>query len=195
MNKFIWIVFAVFFLASCAAIKEGVNDYQVGKNAPLEQGEVSVKDKVEPIINTVSGIPVVGPFAGPLGIVLTGLFTYLRGRRIRKEIPSTDHPATGHVGLAIGAEAVIQNLSNVVAGLFEVGSDNSPIKRAWKVTLSSLLGLGTFALSNSDVQTFVLNHPGISSSIIALSGLFAGLEKALSNVKPLEKPIVLTKIV
>lgn len=185
MKRMFILGIALIALIGCASIKQAKDDYQLGKETPLAEGEISPKDQAQNIGQIISVIPGGGAVAPTAVTVLTGLFAFLRGRRIRKGIPASTNPATGFLGNAAGMEAIVQNLSNVIAGAFEVGADNSPLKRAWKVGLSSLLGLGTLAVTVPSVQTMVLAHPDIAIGITGLSGLFGGLEKALSNVKPL----------
>lgn len=171
-------------LIGCASIKQAKDDYQLGKETPLADGEISAKEQAQNVGKILSIIPG-GDVAAPYAVTaLTGLFAYLRGRRIRKGIPASTNPATGFLGNAAGMEAVVQSLSNVLAGAFEVGSDNSALKRAWKVGLSSLLGMGTLAVTVPSAQAYLLAHPDIALGVGGMSALFGGLEKLLSNVKP-----------
>lgn len=196
MRKVLMVGILLFTLAGCAAIKQGISDYKVGKNTDLVNGEVSPSDQAHAISGAVSGIPVVGGFAPTLAVALTGLFTYLRGRRIRKANGVVTVPATGFLGNNIGIEAIVQTVSNMVAGAFEVGPDNSPLKRAWKVLLSTLAGGGTLALTVPAVQAFVVAHPAISLGISGASAVLAGLEKQLSIILPVAPavaaPVTLT---
>jgi len=177
-------------LVGCSTIKEGVADYKLGKETALAEGESSPKDEAKQISNFVGSLPL--PFAGQaapvIGGVLTALFTLQRGRRIRKGIPASPNPATGFLGQASGLEALVQNLSSIVTGAFEVGGDNLPLKRAWKVALATVLALAGFAVTVPAVQAFILSNPGITAGIVGLSALFGGLEKQLSTVKPVVEP-------
>jgi hypothetical protein len=184
MKRVFILTLALVALVGCASIKQAKDDYQLGKETPLAAGEISPKDQAQNIGQIISVIPG-GAVAAPYAVtVLTGLFAFLRGRRIRKGIPASTNPATGFLGSATGLENVVQTISTVIAGAFEVGSDNSPLKRAWKVSLASLLGLGTLAVTMPSAQAMILAHPDLALGISGLSGLFGGLEKALSNVKP-----------
>lgn len=184
MRKTLILICAVALFSGCAMLKQAKDDYQVGKDTPIAEGETSPKDQAESIGKIISVIPGGSPIAPYAVTALTGLFAFLRGRRIRKGMPVSTNPATGFLGSASGMEVIVQALSNVMTGVFEVGADNSPIKRAWKVSLASLLGLGTVAVTIPSVQTFLLNHPQVVIGVSGISGLLGGLEKALSSVKP-----------
>lgn len=187
MKRLMIIVVALLFLTGCAMLKQAKDDYQSGKDTPLVNGEISPKDQAENIGKIISVIPGGAPVAPYAVTALTGLFAFLRGRRIRKGMPVSTNPATGFLGNAAGMESIVQTLSNVMTGIFEVGGDNSPLKRAWKVSLSSLLGLGAVAVTVPSIQSLILAHPEFALGVSGLSGLFGGLEKALSNVKPVVK--------
>lgn len=184
MRKIIFVGLLVFAFAGCAAVKQGIDDYKTGKSTPLVNGEVAPSDQAHAIIDPLSGLPVVGGFAPTAALVLTGLFTFLRGRRIRQANGAVSTPATGFLGSNTGIETVVQTVSNIVAGAFEVGPDNSPWKRAWKVLLSTAIGGGTLALTVPAVKDFVVLHPGIALGISGASAIFAGLEKQLSIILP-----------
>lgn len=174
------------FMAGCATVKSAVDDYKVGATTPLEEGELSPAQQAAPIQAAITPIPVVGGFAPVIGGALAGLFTLLRGRRIRKGQPQSQNPITGFLGQRIGAETVVQSLANIAAGLFEVGGDGSPFKRAWKMGLSTALSIGVGAMTIPAVQDFVVHNPMIAAGITGLSALFGGLEKAVSVVKPVD---------
>lgn len=191
MKKVLFFAVLCLFLVGCAALKQGINDYQVGKNTELVNGEISPAQQAQEITNTVAALPVVGPFAGTLGLALTGLFTYLRGRRIRlaNGVVTNTPPATGFLGSSMGLEAIIQTVSNIATGAFEVGPDGSPLKRAWKVGLASILGLAGVAVTIPAVQQAIIAHPSIALAVGGGSALFGGIEKALSTVKPVVTPV------
>lgn len=189
MRKILILGFAVIALTGCAFLQQAKDDYRLGKDTPIAEGEASPNDQAQNIGQILAVLPGGGAVAPTAVTILTGLFAYLRGRRIRKGIPASSNPATGFLGNAAGIEALVQSLSNVIAGAFEVGSDSSPIKRAWKVGLSSLLGLGTLAVTVPSFQTFILAHPDVAVGASGLAALFGGLEKALSTVKPVSSPV------
>ena len=184
MRILLGVVLALFVFTGCAAIKQGISDYNTGKGTPLAEGELSPEAQAKAITLPLSGLPVVGGFAPTIAIGLTGLFTYLRGRRIRKSNGVSTVPATGFLGSTVGAEAVIQGVSNIIAGAFEVGPDNSPLKRAWKVFLSTAISGVSIALTVPSVKDFIIANPGIALGVSGMAAFMAGLEKQVSIIKP-----------
>ena len=184
MKNVMVLVLALSLLSGCAWVKQAVSDYKTGKEAPVEEGEKSPAEQAGEISNIVSNLPFVGPYAPMLSTALIGFFTWRRGKRIRSGMPVNTKPATGFLGNKVGAELLVQTLSDVFKGFFEIGKDNSPLKRGWKVFLSSALGIGTLAVSVPSVADVVVAHPEIAAGIAGISGLFAGLEKALSAIQP-----------
>jgi len=193
-------MFCALALVGCATARQAVDDYQSGATAPLQTtvnpttGETVVEQSprasVQPIIDIVSGIPVVGGYAPLLGGLLAAFATWKRGRRIRKGKAVSPNPITGHWGQSIGIESLVQNLSQIITGAFEVGADGSGLKRGWKVGLSTALSLGAGAVMIPAVQDFIIKTPSIAAAIIGLSALFGGLEKEVSKVLPLPpKPV------
>lgn len=195
-------------MAGCATTKQGVEDYKMGATTPLQPVidpatgqpvldmagnpvmEQSPRQSVQPIIDVVSGIPVVGGYAPLIGGLLAGIATWRRGRRIRKSQSISMNPITGHWGSSIGLEGLVQNLSNIITGIFEVGKEGSGLKRGWKVGLSTALSIGAGALTIPAVQDFVVSNPNIAATIVGLSALFGGLEKEVSKVLPVPpKPV------
>lgn len=182
MKKVLCLIGITILVAGCATIKQAKSDAEVGLTAPLEAGEVSPQEQASQVKDVLSAIPVIGPYAGFLGPLLVGVFGWQRGRRIRKGKPSSDNPITGFLGQKAGIEAVIQQLVNVVQGLYEVGPDGSGIKRAWKTGLNTLLAVGAGSMLVPDVARFVASNPNIIVGLSTLSALFAGLEKEASKV-------------
>ena|SRR3990167_10749598 len=176
-------------LVGCAALKQVHSDAQVGLTAPLEAGELSPQEQASEVTGILQAVPVVGPFAPILGPLLVGIFGWQRGRRIRKALPVSSNPISGFLGNKVGIEAVIQQVTNVVEGLYEVGPENSGLKRAWKTGLNTLLAVGTGAMLVPDVQQFVVNNPNIVVGLTSLAALFGGLEKEASKVLPVKQPI------
>jgi hypothetical protein len=180
------IIVCVFLFVGCAQLREATEDFKVGKSAELVNGEVSPKDSAKQISNAVGVLPI--PYADKAAAVLGGLltffFTWQRGRRIRAGQPPSTNPATGFLGNAMGLEGLVQNLSSAVVGAFEVGKDQSSLKRAWKVGLSIALSVAGFAVAVPDVQAFVLARPDVTAGIVALASFFGALEKKVSAIKP-----------
>lgn len=189
MNRNVGIlVFSLVFLVGCASIKEAISDFRLGKETPLAADESSPADEAQSIADIAGALPVVGPFAGTIATVLTGMFTWRRGRRLRKGMPTNSKPITGAFGGKIGLEGLVQTLSDLSKGVFEVGGDNSSLKRGWKVFLAAALGLGATAAAVPSVGTLLAAHPEAAVAVTGLAGLFGGLEKALSKVEPVVTP-------
>lgn len=186
MSKSLFYLSLVLLLtfSGCAFIKQAKADFDLGKSTPIAEGEANPEDEAASLVGIISGLPFVGPYAGTVGTVLAGFFAWRRGRRLRKGLPANPKPATGFIGNAVGLEALVQNLSSLVTGVFEAGGEGSALKRSWKVGLASTLGLATVALAVPSVRDFVLSNPAMSALIVASSSLFGGLEKILSKVQP-----------
>lgn len=187
MNKLFVIASLCFVIAGCAFTKQAVEDYQEGKNTPLINGEIAPKDQAAPIVETASVLPIVGPFAGILGIVLTGFFTWQRGRAIRKNDGNVTPQIVSNHNVFTG---LLQDIANIAAGIFSTksGSDQTSastvIQRVWKVALATLASGATLAIANPSLQTYLGAHPVLSSLFVAVTSGIAGVEKALSNVPP-----------
>ena len=184
MKQIVLVFGLVALLCGCAAIKQGINDYQVGKQTPLVNGEIAPKDQAAPIVSTASALPIVGPFAGILGIVLTGFFTWQRGVAIRKNGSVTPQVVVSH-NIFTG---ILQDVANIAAGAFTTSTSGSltgsVIQRVWKVALATIASGVGLAATNQDFQTYLLAHPALSLAFVTVSAGIAGLEKALSNVAP-----------
>lgn len=180
------VVCCVFLFVGCANIKQAAEDYKVGRSTELVNGEVAPKEQAKQISNAVGVLPI--PYADKVATVLGGLltffFTWQRGRRIRAGQPPSTNPATGFLGNAMGLEVLVQNVSTAVVGAFEVGKDQSPLKRAWKVGLSTALAITGFAVTMPTFQAFVLSNPDVVAGIVGLSSFFGALEKQVSAIKP-----------
>ena len=186
MNKALLVVLVgCLLLVGCATVEQARSDASLGLTTPVAEGEVSPQQQASEVSGILQAIPVVGPYAGLLGPLLVGFFGWQRGRRLRKNLPVSANPITGFLGNKVGLEAVVQQVTNLVEGLYEVGPENSGLKRAWKTGLNTLLAVGTGALLVPDVQNFVLNNPNIVVGLTSLAALFGGLEKEASKVLPL----------
>lgn len=187
MRQFVLILATVFLLTGCAATKAAVEDYKTGATVPLETGEISPRESVQPIVESISGIPIIGGYAPIIGALLAAIATWRRGRRIRKGKPTSENPITGWVGSKAGLETIVQSLANIVTGIFEVGKDGSWVKRAWKVGLSTVLSIGTAAVTIPAVRDAIAGNPSIVIAVSGLAAVLGGLEKAFSSVLPVEK--------
>lgn len=188
MNKIFIVLSLCGLLVGCAAIKQGISDYKLGKDTALVNGETSPSEQTQPIVSTASAIPVVGPFAGVLGIVLTGFFTWQRGVSIRKN--SGIVPATSPNNINMFS-TIIQDVANIASGIFTTTSTDSPsttssvVQRVWKVALSVVASGTALAIANPSLQTYLVAHPVLSSLFVGISSGIAGIEKALSSVQPI----------
>lgn len=181
----VFVLVSLVTLVGCAQIEQARKDVEIGATTPLEEGEVAPQQQAHEVGGILSAIPVVGPFASVLAPVLGTFFLWNRGRRIRKEKPHSTNPITGFFGNKIGLESFVQHLSNIFAGLYEVGPDGSVIKRGWKVGLSTLGSIAAAALTIPDVQALVIAHPEYVAALTAVSGFLGGIEKETSKVLPL----------
>lgn len=193
MKSTIWLgVLALFLLVGCAAIKQGIVDYQAGKSTPLATDEKSPKDSAQEIIDLVKNIPVVGNYAGVLFPVLIGFFTWKRGSKLRKGEGSTSTLATGIFGTKIGIgsfnlENSFQIVTDFFRGLYEIGVDGSGFKRSWKILVSIVLAIVSSILVIPQAKEFIFNNGSMISIVSIISALFGGIEKKLQDVKSLEK--------
>ena len=179
-------VFMGVTLVGCAAFQQAKADYDVGKVTPMAEGEVSPSQAAHSLIDPIKDfLPTpVQPVAGVAVILLTVLGTWNRGRRIRKQLVSTPNPITGFWGQKVGLEAVVQQIASVAHGLFEVGPENSGLRRAWKIAISGLLAVAVLP----PVQTFATTHPALLTEFLAALAAIGGLEKELSKVLPTAPP-------
>lgn len=197
-------IFAIFLIlmavSGCGFLQQAKDDYRTGKETPYQTDEITANQKAAALAGTISSVPYAN-VASPV-ILLLGpyIFTWLRGRRIRQQnLEPHPNPITGNLGKSIGAEALIQHLANVAAGMFEVGEQGSVIKRGWKGAL--LAGLGVLVapevaqVIHNSILPVLQNTPPdwlahlFNGSILALTiGGLAAAEKWLSKVQPL-KPV------
>lgn len=178
--------------AICAVIVgcETADNIRKGATTPLAPGETSVFDKAKDDAAPFSGLPY------GLGTVMLGLFAAYRlnerGRSIKAgKIGTSPVPVSGWLGQATRLEPVIQAISNVFAGAYEVGPDGSVKKRSWKVLLS--LAAPAALLAVPQVRDFVMGNAETINEVIAQLSLYLGggavvllgAEKGLSAVKPM----------
>lgn len=171
-------------LSGCTFARQATQDYQTGRTAPLEAGEVSPKEQAQNILAPVQALPY-GNTAYPILVtILGGVFTWNRGRKKRKEMKGeTTDPITGVLGNSAGLELIVQNIANVLTGLMDVGPSGSGLKRGWKVGISTAGALLTTALMIPEVHNLLLK-PEVLGSISGLAALFAGLEKSAQRIIP-----------
>jgi len=193
MKKLVIFSIIALFMVGCASLKQAKSDAQIGYTAPLSQGEIAPLDQAKPIAATatgalVSALPIAAPFSMPIqGAIASAVglfFAWQRGRSIRKGQPVSSNPVTGFLGNTVGIEGLIQNLANIVTGAFHTGPNETPLGHAWQVFLSAALGIGTSALAFPQVQQFVMANPGITAGVAGLASVFAGLQKSLGTVLP-----------
>lgn len=178
---------ASIFLIGCGTIKQGIQDYNTGKNTPLINGEISPKDQVSPISNAVGSLPI--PFAPAAGGVIlflgTAFLTWKRGAAIRKNNNIVDPVVAAKQNVFTGT---LQNLANVFAGMFAVASSTTPsttgsiIQRIWKVALATIGAGGSLAAADPSFMTYLTTHPLLSTVFVGITSGIAGIEKGLSAV-------------
>jgi hypothetical protein len=183
---FKWLLAVMVLLSGCALIKQGVSDYQAGKNTPIASGEQSPKDQAQQIVDLIKNVPVAGNYAGVLLPILAGFLTWKRGKRIRTA-KIGDRVISGSLGATVGIgsfnlENLIKLVSDTIHGAFEIGADGSAIKRTWKIWLSIILASVSGALFIPGVKEFVLSNAKSLTAISFLAGLFGGLEKKIQGL-------------
>jgi hypothetical protein len=173
-------------VSGCAWLTQAKQDYTTGATTPLAVNEVSPSAQAAPIVATASALPIVGPFAGILGIVLTGFFTWQRGVSIRKNNGVVPAVPASSVNIFT---AVLQDAANIAAGLFTTTTGTTTAgsvwQRIWKVALATVASGTAIAAANPSLQTYLLAHPVLSALFVSVTSGIAGLEKALSNVPTL----------
>jgi len=179
-------------MGGCAALPQGVSDTRAGLSTPLAEGEASPLTEGKRVGEPIKDLPI--PFSGPIGSavgVLAGLyFANRRGRKIRLAGGASTLPALGWAGDVTKAEAVLQTAANISTGIFEVGPDGSPQRRAWKTIVGTLAGSAVLAVPG--VQDWLVAHADsvqeVATGVIGLLAMSTagvlGAEKALSVVKP-----------
>lgn len=193
MKQFL-IIISLVLLCGCAALKQGVEDYNTGKSTALVNGEVSPSDQAAAIAGPIKDLPV--PYAGPIGtaigFIALQLFTWKRGERIRKTgSPTvTVNSPSATTNMFIGIE---QFVANTFAGAFTTvqnsgGLTGTVLQRAWKVALATIASGTTVGMANPQVGSFLTGHPVLDIIFIALSSGIAGMEKALSAVPTVNTP-------
>lgn len=200
MKPIVLISLAILFVAGCAFIDRAREDYKLGNETPYADGEKTSVEKSRDLAAPISTIPWAN-LSTPV-ILLLGpyIFTWLRGRRIRLEnLAENPNPITGKLGKNIGAEALIQHIANVAAGLFEVGPNGSVIKRGWKAMIVTGIGVllapETAQIIHDILIPYFQNTPPhwlaglFNGTVLALTiGGLAAAEKWLSKVQPLVQP-------
>lgn len=164
MRTWCIIVLLAVGLAGCAALNQAREDYQAGSQGPLTAGETGLIGLVQSVFP---------PASVPAGVLLTTLFRWRAGRRIRKGLPASSNPITGFIGQKVGLEQAVQLVADLRTGLFDsVGAKDTAVNRGWK--LAVLGGLAWYAAHVS------------GSNVVGLLSLVAGgmAEKATQKVLP-----------
>lgn len=180
-------------MVGCATVQQAKQDAEVGLTTPLEAGEVSPQQQAQQAQAVASAIPFVGPYANLLGPLFIGFFAWKRGKGIRAKMPVSSNPITGAFGPKIGVgslnlESIVQTVSDLFKGAYEVGPDGSGLKRGWKNALNIILaGIGAFFLVPG-AKEFILNNQNIVGTITILAAAFGAVEKKLADVRPVVLP-------
>lgn len=165
--------------------------YQVGKNTPLEAGEVSPRDAAKPYADAAGAIH---PLAGPAVLaLLTAFGSWKRGQRINKGLPVTSNPITNYWGIPRVLEGPIQSAATVARGLFDFGKEGTAFKGSWPVIAAGAIAslLLPVLMKLPVVSAFVVAHPDLVAQLILLgTALIAGLQEKLSIVLPPPSPTV-----
>lgn len=190
------------FGAGCAWVKQAQEDIAISNATPIQPGEVSPDEKADRFSNLFNNLPWgASALAVPLiGFIAANELRRRRGKAIRQQTQNTSvNPITGHIGNAIGFEAVVQWLADLRAAVFEVGPDGSATKRGWKAVLYSLIGSASFGhllyptIVNT-LQNFTSNPPtwlhgaALSVAVATGTGIIAFLEKKMQKVLPISTP-------
>lgn len=186
--RLILVGIAVLFVAGCATIGQAKLDYDLGKSTPLAAGEQAPADIAAPYVAVASSIPFTAPVAPLFGTLLTGFLAWQRGRSIRKGLPASANPITGYFGEKAGIESAIQNLANLVTGIFHADNKDSALGHAWQVLISTVLAGVAAAIAFPPVHTFIVSNPSIAAGVAGFAALFAGIQKQLATVLPVAQP-------
>lgn len=176
----ILVVLAIAMTAvGCAAAKQAKVDYEVGATLPPREGEKMPEDQAKEITDLVA---VVSPQAAAvLGLLLTAIFRWKRGRAERKgKGYSKNGPITGHLGASLGLESLVQAASTLRAAVFDIGGPNQTVLRSvWTAALIGGAAFGIASLTKSDVIGWITVMAGAAAN--------ASLAKVLP-VKEEEEP-------
>lgn len=191
-NKLLLGISLIFLLIGCTTIKQGIEDYKLGKNTAISEGEKSPEELASGVIDLVKALPIVGNYSGVLLPVLIGFFTWKRGKKLRSGEGTTTEPISGIFGSKIGIGAFnlengFQLVTDIFKGLYEIGPDGSGLKRSWKILVSIVLAIFSSMLLIPQAKDFIFNNGTVISVIGFLSAVLGGIEKKLQEVKPLEK--------
>lgn len=191
----------VMALAGCGLIRASkavVDDAKTGVSTPRQEGEEGNLPQDWAKLTTDLLSMVFPPAAVPAGLAVLWLTGFVRGRKLKQQMPMSNRPATGFLGAKTGIEAVVQHLSTVFKGLFEVGEEGSVAKRSWKIALASGLGLSVipWLFSIGPIRAFVEQHQAAILAFLAgVPAVIAAAEKQLSEIRPLApKPVEPTPV-
>jgi len=140
----------------------------------------------------LTSIPVYGQaIAWAAGIIFGLYHANRKGAENRlKTQGMSPNPITGHFGASVGVlgvslEDIVQGIVNVAHFVFERGADGSPQKRTWKTVVSGLLAWLVTQIPAINAWAAV-SPTKFGATLLTITGLIMGLEKAISIVKPVQ---------
>jgi hypothetical protein len=121
---------------------------------------------------------------------LTGLYAFLNGRRIRKQLPVSANPFTGHLGRSAPVvEGLVQNLSTVAQGLLNPPFKSGPgLERLWKVGAGFLFIGANLYLGSEHFQTVLAEHPSLVTTLGVTLAALLSAERKSQEILPVEPP-------
>lgn len=177
MKKTLFALTLVLAVAGCAYLRIAKQDYDLGKTTPLAENEIAPVDAAKHDAEPVKSLPY-GNLAYPvIAAVLGAWYTKRRGTRIR----------LGKQPKPVNA-SMLQPVADIFKGLFEIGPDNSALKRGWKVILAAGAGVAATALTVPQFQAFLADHPQAGAVLVGVAAGLAAIEKELSKVNDATNP-------
>lgn len=173
-------------LVGCAGAKQAIDDTRVGLSQPINAQGESAKEVAHRDAEPLKSFPY-GHIAYPAAAgLLTVLYGWQNGRRIRKQLPMAANPYTGWLGKSMPlVEGTIQTLSTILQGALSPPGTTTPFRdRLWKVGVATLVTGATAYVTSPDFQAFLADNPKLISVLgMALTVLVAS-EKKLQEVLP-----------
>lgn len=171
------LVCVVLLVGGCAWVREQLGYHNVSKATPLTQGERSPSDRAKDDASPLAAIPVWGgALAMVASFVLGKIYEVQRGKSIVKGTPATASPVN----------PIVKAVAGISSAVFEIGADGSAVKRSWKAMASGLLAYGLTLIPMIHAWA-ATNNTKFGATLLTLSALILGAEKALSNAAP--KPV------